>query len=80
MNDHILNGRHGDFEEIGIGCVCEMAVDLSLWTSVQSYKLVHEVLARLLPACGIALEVRESEFGDRALGYLGLEQIDLVEE
>ena len=80
MDDHILNGSHGDFEKIGVGCVCEVAVDFSCWSSVESYELVHEVFARLLPACRVALEIGEPEFGDWALGNLGLEQIDLVEE
>ena len=80
MNDHILNGSHCNFEKIGIGCVCEMAVDFSSWTSVQGDKLVHEILARLLPACCVTLEVGEAEFANWTRGYLCLEQIYLVEE
>lgn len=80
MDDHVLNRSHRDFEEIGVGCVCEMAIDFSVGAAVQGGKLVHEVLARLLPAGCVALEVGKAEFGDGALRDLCLEQINLVEE
>ena len=80
MNDHILNGSHCDFEKIGISCVCEMAVYFSSWTSVQSDKLVHEILARLLPACCVTLEIGEAEFGDGTVSNLGLEYVHLIQE
>ena len=57
-----------------------MSIDLSSWTSVQSNKLVHEILARLLPACRVTLEIGEAEFGNRTRGDLCLEQINLVQE
>ena len=80
MDDHVLYGSHRDFEEIGVGCVREVAIDFSCGVAVQGGELVHEVLARLLPAGCVALEVGEAEFGDGALCDLCLEQINLVEE
>ena len=78
MYDHILNGSHSDFEKIGVSCICEVAVDFASWISIKGYEFVHEVFACLLPACCVALEVGETEFGYRAGGYLCLEQIYLV--
>ena len=60
MNDHILDGNHGDFEERGIRRIREMAVDFSSGGSVESNEFVHEVRACLLPARGVALEVGET--------------------
>lgn len=57
-----------------------MAVDLSVLIPVESDKLIHEVLACLLPARGVALEIREAKLCDWTGGNLGLEQIDFVQK
>ena len=55
-------------------------LDFAARTSVQSNKLVHEVLASLLGVSWVALKVGKAELGDGANGDLGLEQIHLVQE
>jgi len=57
-----------------------VAVDLSVLIPVESDKLIHEVLACLLPARGVALEIREAKLCDWTGGNLGLEQIDFVQK
>ena len=80
LNDHVLDRGHCDFEKIRVGGICEVTVHLPVLISVESNKLVHEVLACLLPAGGVALEIREAELRDWTGGNLGLEQIDFVQE
>ena len=80
LNDHVLNRAHCNFEKIGIRSICEVTVYLSRGCSIQSYELVHEVFASLLPALGVALEILKAEFCDGASCNLRLEQIDLVQE
>lgn len=57
-----------------------MAIYLTAWGSVEVDELVHKILAGLLPATSITLEIGEAESGDGAVGYLCLEKIYLVEE
>lgn len=78
LYDHVLDGRHGDFEEGGVGGVREMAIDLSCRGAVEGHKFLHEVCACLLPAVAITREIGEAKFADRDSSYLRLEEIDLV--
>lgn len=80
LNDHVLDRGHGNFQKICVGSICEVGVNLPSLIPVESNKLVHEVLACLLPARRVALKVREAKFGDGARGNFGLEQIDFVQE
>jgi hypothetical protein len=80
LNDHVLHRGHCDLKKICVCGVGEVAVNLSVLIPIESNEFVHEVFGGLLPACSVALEIRETEFGDRAGGNLGLEQIDLVQE
>ena len=80
MDDHILDGRHCDLQEIGICGIGEMRIDFSARTSIQSHEFFHKVFACLLRIGCIALEIGEAEFGDRAMSDLGLEYIHLVQE
>ena len=68
MDDHVLDGGHRNLQQIGVRGVREMRVDFSAWTSIQSNEFVHEILACLLSIGGIAVEIREAVFGDRAVG------------
>ena len=47
---------------------------------VKAQERTHDVCARLLPAGGIAIKIREPEIGDAAVGDLFLEQVNFVEE
>lgn len=80
MDDHILNGGHGDFKKVGIGSVGEMPINFSCRTSIQSHEFIHKVFTCLLPALGISLEIRESVFGNWTVDDFLLEEIDLVEK
>ena len=53
-------------------------MDFSCGVAIESHEFLHEVCACLLPAGDIACEIREAKFGDRAVSYLLLEEIDLV--
>lgn len=80
LNDHVLNRRHGDFEEVRVSRVGEVSIDLLLGVSVERSELVHEVFADLLPIRLVAGVVDKSVLVDRAKGKLFLEEIHLVEE
>lgn len=80
LYDHILHGAHCDLEEIGIGGVCEMAINFASRASVQSNKLVHEIFRGLLRACSISLEIGETKLGNRVVTNLCFKQVDLVQE
>ena len=80
LDDHVLHGVHGDLEQVRIGGVCEVAVDLLLRVAVERAELVEEVLGGRLPVGGVAGEVGEAVLGDRVRLDLRLEQVHLVEE
>lgn len=80
LDDHVLNGIHGDLEQVGVGGVCEVAVDLLLRVAVQGAELVEEVLGGGFGVGGVADEVGEAVLGDGVVFDLGLEEIHLVEE
>jgi hypothetical protein len=80
LDDHVLNRSHCDLQKIRVRSVGEMRIDFSARTTIESHELVHKVFARLLRVGGIALEIREAEFGDWAVSNLGLEYIHLVQE
>jgi hypothetical protein len=78
LDYHVLYGTHCDFEKVCIGSVCEMAVDLLLWVTVQSSEFIHKVLASSFPIHWVAREVREAVLSDWAPDNLLFEQVHLV--
>jgi hypothetical protein len=80
LDNHVLYGAHGDFEEIGIGCVGEVPVNLLVGVAVQGAELVHEEFARAFPVGGVAVIVGEAMLADRAVGKLGFKEIHFIEE
>lgn len=78
LDDHVLDGDHGDFQEGGISGVGKVPVDFSSGRAIQSHELLHEVRAGLLPAGAIPREIGEAKPGDRAIGDLLFKEIDLV--
>ena len=57
LDDHVLDGSHGNFQEIGVCSVGEMRINFSARASVQSHEFVHKVFACLFSTAGIALEI-----------------------
>lgn len=80
LDNHVLYGTHCNLEEIGIGRVCEVSIDLLVRIPVQRAELVHKVLAGLLGIVRGAMIISEAVVRYRASGQLLLEEIDLVEE
>lgn len=80
LYDHVLDRSHCDLEEVRIGGIREMTVDLLLWIPVQSTELVHEVFAGLLPVIWRTVVVCEAVLCDRVSRQLLLEEIHFVEE
>lgn len=80
LDDHILNRGHRNLEKVRICCICEMAVHFARRCSVESYELVAEVFARLLPVGGVASEIRKPIFRNRTLCHFLLEEIHFIKE
>lgn len=73
LNDHILHGAHGDFQQIRVGGIREVAIDLLFWIPVQGPEFIHKVLARLLVVRWGSVVICESMVGNGAFGELLLE-------
>lgn len=80
LDDHVLYGLHGDLEQVGVGGIGEVAVNLLMWVAVECSELVHEVLAGGLPVRWVALKVWEAVLGDWVVCDLLFEEIHLVKE
>lgn len=79
LDDHVLDGIHGRFQQCGVRGVGVMDIDLAVWDSVDAAETVREV-----PCCGIKVRagacVVGEMLGDGGDGEFPLEEIDLVEE
>lgn len=80
LDDHVLHGAHCDFQEVCVGGVGEVAVDLLVGVAVEGAELVHEVFADLLRVVGRADVVGEAVGRDGAVRQLFAEQVHLVQE
>lgn len=81
MYDHVLHGSHSDLEQVGVGRVCVVNVDLLFRLPHKITELVCKKVHTGLNVSGLACVVWE-DFADwaHAASYLFAEEIDLVEE
>ncbi len=79
LDDGILHARHGKLEEVRVGCIRKMYIDLAIYGSIETLEFVGEVVCCGLEIVGCSGVVGEV-VADWFLGDLLFEEIGLVEE
>lgn len=80
LDYHVLYRAHGNLEQVGVGRIGKVAINLLFGVPVQRPEFVHEVFAGLLPIIDGALVVDKAVAGNGTYRDLLLEEIHLVEE